>query len=393
MNQGRVVKYDHLGNGILYVNEKVVFIPNVIKNEVIEFKIIKDKPHWMMGKVTNIIEKSSCRMDSVCPYYSSCGGCQFMHTNYEEEISFKKNKALELLGNEYAFYKTDGLNYRNKVTLHVKNKQMGYFMDKSHVIVDIDYCYLLNDRINGVLKKLNHYIKVNDDVLENIVIRTNDKQLLLMVSGVVSNKFYYEFNEVDTIIVNNEIKKGDGHLVFKIGDYHLRISAQSFFQVNEQGLNNINNVIHEYLKDKRYRKALDLYSGVSTWGILISSFASRVISIEENKEATKDAEWNRQMNKVDNLQIINGKVEDYIDKFKDVDLIIIDPPRSGLDAKTREYLKIINPSSIIYISCDMFTLKRDLQDLSTDYKVLDVRLVDMFKRTYHVECVCLLNRR
>ena len=97
--------------------------------------------------------------------------------------------------------------------------------------------------------------------------------------------------------------------------------------------------------------------------------------------------------KVNNIEVINGNVEDYIDKFKNIDLIIIDPPRSGLDKKTREYLKRINSKYIIYVSCDMQTLKRDLIDLNENYKIDNINLVDMFRGTYHCESICLLERK
>ena len=136
-----------------------------------------------------------------------------------------------------------------------------------------------------------------------------------------------------------------------------------------------------------------MYSGTSLWGILISDYVKKVTSVEINKESCNNALINIQRNEIDNIKVINGKVEDYIDTFKSIDLVIIDPPRSGIDKKTREYLKIINSKYIIYISCDMFTLKRDLEDLKEIYEIKDISLVDMFKRTYHVETVCLLCRK
>jgi len=125
-------------------------------------------------------------------------------------------------------------------------------------------------------------------------------------------------------------------------------------------------------------------------GILVSDYAKKIVSIEENSFATHDALINKELNNLDNLEVINGRVEDYIDRFKNIDLVIIDPPRSGLDKKTKDYLKKIKSKSMIYISCDMVTLKRDLEELSDIYRTVDINLVDMFKKTYHVESVVLL---
>ena len=128
-------------------------------------------------------------------------------------------------------------------------------------------------------------------------------------------------------------------------------------------------------------------------GILISSFCDEVISIECNSSSTDDALINKKVNKISNLEIINDKVENYIDKFSDIDLVVVDPPRSGLDKKTISYLKRIKPRTFIYISCNMITLKRDLELIKDIYKLEDIKLVNMFPKTYHVESVAILNRK
>ena len=253
--------------------------------------------------------------------------------------------------------------------------------------------YLLNDKINNVIDKLNDYIKKNIHELKKVVIKTNGNNVLIDLTGFVTDDFFDEFNDVDTIIYNNELYKGDGYLEETIDDKKLIVSSNSFYQVNKKGLEAISKIIKNYLSNKKLDTVLDLYSGISTWGILVSNYVNKVISIEENSSATSDALVNKEINKLDNLEIINGRVEDYIDRFKNIDLIIIDPPRSGLDKKTKEYLRILKSKNIIYISCDMITLKRDLEELSDIYNVVEINLVDMFKKTYHVETVVILERK
>ena len=157
------------------------------------------------------------------------------------------------------------------------------------------------------------------------------------------------------------------------------------------GLENINKIVQSYLINKNIKKVLDLYSGTGLWGILISDNVKNITAIEINKEACDNAKDNLLKNNISNVKIINGDVKDFIDNFKDIDLVITDPPRSGLDKKTIEYLKKIKSKYFIYISCDMLTLKRDLNDLEDIYQIEAINLVDMFKRTYHVETVCLLS--
>ena len=383
-------KLDHFGNGIGRINDKVIFVKRGLVGEIVDVNVTKDKKKFMEGEINEVIKESPSRIKSICPYYDKCGGCNFLHTTYDEEINFKKNKGIELLGNVNKFYETDKLNYRNKVTLHVKGDKLGFYKEKTNDVIDINYCYLLDDKINFVIDKLNDYIKSNIHELKNIVIRTNGSEVLIDINGFVMDDFFDEFEFVDTIVYNDEVIKGNGYLEYVIDNKKFIVNAKSFFQVNNNGLESINEIIKEYLDKIKCHTILDLYSGISTWGILVSEYVEKVISIEENNYATQDALINKKLNNLDNLEVINGRVEDYIDSFKDIDLVIIDPPRSGLDKKTKEYLKKIKSKKMIYISCDMITLKRDLEELSDIYKVIDINLVDMFKKTYHVESVVLL---
>lgn len=383
-------KLDHFGNGIGKINDKVIFVKKGLDGEIVDVKVTKDKKKFMEGEINEVIKASSSRIKSICPYYDKCGGCNFLHTTYEKEISFKKNKGIELLGNVNKFYETDKLNYRNKVTLHIKGDKLGFYKEKTNDVIDIDYCYLLDDKINFVLDKLNDYIKKNIHELKCVVIRTNGKEILIDINGFVTDDFFDEFEFLDTIIYNNEVVKGNGYLEYVIDNKKFIVNAKSFFQVNNYGLESINKIIKGYLEKIECHTVLDLYSGISTWGILVSNYAKKIISIEENSFATHDALINKELNNLDNLEVVNGRVEDYIDRFKDIDLVIIDPPRSGLDKKTKEYLKKIKAKRMIYISCDMITLKRDLEEFNDIYKTVDIKLVDMFKKTYHVESVVLL---
>ena len=383
-------KLDHFGNGIGKINDKIIFVKRGLVGEIVDVNVTKDKKKFMEGEIKEVIKPSPSRIKSICPYYDKCGGCNFLHTTYDEEINFKKNKGIELLGNVNKFYETDKLNYRNKVTLHVKGDKLGFYKEKTNDVIDINYCYLLDDKINFVIDKLNDYIKSNIHELKNIVIRTNGSEVLIDINGFVMDDFFDEFEFVDTIVYNDEVIKGNGYLEYVIDNKKFIVNAKSFFQVNNNGLESINKLIKGYLDKIKCHTILDLYSGISTWGILVNDYAKKIISIEENSFATHDALINKELNNLDNLEVINGRVEDYIDRFKDIDLVIIDPPRSGLDKKTKEYLKKIKSKKMIYISCDMITLKRDLEELSDIYRIVDINLVDMFKKTYHVESVVLL---
>ena len=387
----KVIKFDHLGNGISKIGEKVVFIKRALPNEIVDIVINKDNKKYQFATIKSIIKKSEKRIESICPYYDKCGGCDFLHTNDDTEEQFKINKGKELLDSNIEFYNTKTFNYRNKVVFHVKGNQVGFYKEKSNNIIDIDYCYLLDDSLNKVLDLLRNYVKNNKHNIKEVMIRTGN-EIMMDVTGTVNNDFVNYFSFVDTIIVNNKVIKGKGYIDKQILDYKFKISPKSFFQVNYCGLEEIYHILKDNLKSD-YNKALDLYSGTSVMGILISDFCKEVISVESNSSATNDALINIKNNNINNLKVINEKVENFIDKLRDSDLIIIDPPRSGLDKKTISYLEEIHSKNLVYISCDMITLKRDLETLKKYYDISKIYLVNMFPKTYHVECITILKRK
>ena len=387
-----IIKFDHFGRGIGKIDKKIVFVDKALPNEIVDISLIKEKKNYYEGKINNILEESKKRIKPICPYYDNCGGCQFLHTTYDIEKEFKINKACELLGKCDYFYETKDLNYRNKVTLHISNNKLGFYEEKTNKIIEIDYCYLLNDHINRVISDLKR-IDLSKYDFKNIIIKTNLNKTLLYFDNKVDNIFLDNFNYVDTIICNDKVVKGDGFITEIIYNKVFKITPKAFFQVNREGLENIYQIITSFLKDKNINKALDLYSGTSLWSILISDYVKKITGIEINEEAVLNAKDNIKNNNISNVKVINGDVKDYLNEFKDIDLVIVDPPRSGLSKLTREYLKTINSHYFIYVSCDMQTLKRDLEDLKNNYDILNINIVDMFKRTYHVESVCLLCRK
>ena len=387
-----ILKFDHFGRGIAKENNKIIFVDKALPGEIVDICITKSKKNYNEGKIDKIIKENDSRVKPICPFYDKCGGCSFLHTTYNQEKEFKSNKGKELLGKIDNFYETHNLNYRNKVTLHVENNKIGLFEENSKNIVEVDYCYLLNDNINKAIKDLKNidlsYYNVN-----KIIIKTNKNKVLMDIDSVIDNNFINHFSYVDTIISNNKIVKGNGFIEEEIDNKIFKITSNAFFQVNKEGLENINRIIKEFIDNKKINSVLDLYSGTSLWGILVSDNVGEVTSIEINKEACQNANDNIKKNNIKNIKVINGDVADYIKKFKDIDLVIIDPPRSGLSKKTREYLKMINSKYIIYISCDMQTLKRDIEELNDNYLILKINLVDMFRGTYHCESITILERK
>lgn len=386
----RIEKLDHFGRGIAKVNNIPIFVENSLIGEEVEILITKEKKNYMEGVVIDYIKKSPLRVKSNCPYYDKCGGCDLLHLSYIEQLKYKENKVKEIIkkfsGLECInnIVSSKQFNYRNKITLQVKNG-IGYFQKKSNDIINIDNCLLVDNKINEIINKLK---KIDVSDVKKIVVRVTNLESMVVFYGKINLKIDLD---VDTIIINDKVFKGNGYIREEINDFKFIISPTSFFQVNNIGMINIYNKVLEYVDGGN---VLDLYCGTGTIGIYVSKKANKVLGIELNKEAIKDALINKKLNNINNIDFISGDVGTILSKndFK-ADIIIVDPPRAGLDNKSIDNIIKIRPRKIIYVSCDPVTLARDLNILKEKYDVIEITPFDMFGNTYHVECVCLLKLR
>jgi len=387
----KIDKYDDLGNGIAKINNKVCFIKNGMENETVDIQITKEKKNYSEARILNIIESNKFRIEPICKYYFNCGGCNFLHMKSEEEKKIKIERCINYFSKNDGFFATKKYNYRNKINLHVKNGKVGFYKEKSNNLIPINYCYLVDNKINSIINFFNEYSDFNFN--GSILIRVNTKSETMVV---INGKYCYidklmSCELINNLVYNNQVKKGRDYFIEFVKSYRFIVHYQSFFQVNIVGLEKILDLLTEFIKDKKIDTVLDLYSGTSVLGIHVSKYVNNVTSIEINSFATYDAIKNIKLNNVNNLKVINGSVSDYIDNFNNVDLIILDPVRKGIDLKTVEYLKKISPPYIIYISCEITSLTRDLEYLKDSYELQKICMVDMFPNTIHVECVALLS--
>ena len=395
----KVEKLDNLGRGIARIDNKIVFIENALPEEVVDIEIIKDKKNYSLARRIRLDKKSKYRRE-ICPYSDFCGGCDLISLEYDKQLEYKQNKIEELVRRNLEedikinniIYDKD-FAYRNKILLHIMQEKLGFFEQMTNNIVDIDKCLLVNDRINSLISLIRKFIKNNRE-LKSVVIRSSSNgDTMLIFSGNVSKELLLEsFSMVDVIVLNNKLVKGQ-FIKERLGDKEFLIYPNSFFQVNMFNTLNLYNEVKRMTYNKKYGNILDLYCGTGTIGIFLSQIATSVVGIEVVEDAVIAAKSNADINNVENIKFICGRVEDYIDGFNNIDLIIVDPPRSGLDKKTIDNVKRINPKEIIYVSCDPMTLVRDLKELEEDYLIKEITPVDMFSNTHHVESVCLLNLR
>jgi len=392
-----ILKLDNFGRGIAYIDNKICFIKDSLPNEEVDIEIIKENSKYLEGKVINYISKSPLRIEEECPYSKICGGCNLNHICFNEENKFKLSKVKSIM-EKYANIDSnlvkgiiyhDRNNYRNKLILHGKENELGLYKENTNEIIPISSCLIVNPKINEIIKVLNN---ISKEISEVIIKTSNDNsKVMVSITGTIDNIDILK-KLCDVLIINNEYISNNRVIETNIGNRKYIEGIDSFFQINNTLTKELYDEVLLNIKDKNYNKCLDLYCGTGTIGIYISDYVKEVIGVDYNKSNINDAEENKKLNSINNISFICDKVENKIDEFNNIDLVIVDPPRAGLDNKTKEYLKKINSKEIIYVSCDPITLARDIKDLDT-YKVKYIKVFNMFPRTYHVECVCLLCRR
>ena len=217
--------------------------------------------------------------------------------------------------------------------------------------------------------------------------------VIFKTSNYIDNKKIINIlkKKVDSIYINDELIYGKGKIIENLCNKNFYISPSSFFQVNTLQAEKLYNKAIAYADIKKEDTVLDLYCGTGTIGIVASDKAKKVIGIELNKEAIKDANENKKLNNINNIEFYAGDVGKILNKnnYKP-DIIIVDPPRAGLDSLALSQILNIRPKKLVYVSCDLMTLARDLKLLSNDYDILELTPVDMFPYTAHVESVCAL---
>lgn len=394
-----ITKLDHHGRGIAYLDGKIVFVENALPGEKVLVKITNDEKKFMEAKVVECLEKSNNRVKSKCPYYLECGGCHLRHMSYSDTLDFKKNKVREIL-KKYASIspnieviknpKKDF--YRNKIEIKIQDGIAGFYKKNSHDIVELDRCLNAEEAINSFLLNIDMLGIKNGEV----VIKSNyNGELIIVINAIDANvniEALRNKHKIVGIILNDKILFGTESFIEILDNMFFKESYNSFFQVNR----NINLELFKLIKENIDEDSivLDLCSGVGTLSIVASEKAKEVYAIEIVENAVKDALINAKMNKKDNINFMLGDAFKLIDKIEDdIDTIIVDPPRSGLNRESLESILKIVPKKMIYISCDPLTLARDLKVLKSKYEVKKFYLLDMFSYTYHVETVCILTHK
>jgi len=396
-------RLDHQGRGIGYINNKIVFVKNALPGENVKVKVTRENKKFYEGVVIEYYSKSSDRVEVECPYYKFCGGCDIMHMSYNFQHDFKFNKVKDIIKkfvhedikiNEVSY--DELFYYRNKATFHVK-EGIGFYKDKTYDLINIDKCMICSNEINNVLGILK---KMNLSGIDSVVVRSSyyDKSVMVIFSvvGKVDENYLIDSlkDNVSSIYIKSDEYKliyGSEYITDMIGDKKFVISPDSFFQVNTPMAYKLYSKVKEYVGNLDNCNVLDLYCGTGTIGLFVGG--KSLIGVEINESAIHDANINKDLNGISARFICgdSGKVLKSLDK--NFDVVIVDPPRSGLSDLSINEVISVGAKRVVYVSCDPVTLARDLNIFKEYYDIKEISLFDLFPNTHHVESVCLLEKK
>lgn len=437
-----IIDNGYEGEGIAKIEDFTIFVSGAIKGEKCKGLILKVNKNFAYGKIIEIISKSNMRKESDCTTYKRCGGCDLRHIDYEYTLKMKQdivqNLVNKTLKNKLEVNKTIGMEnpyyYRNKLQYPVGkdkdgNPVMGVFAKRTHEIIPVGECLIQNreaqkvaNEILNMIRKENISVydeKTQKGKIRHIVIKigvhTNEIMCVIVTNeekieseDVLVKRIISKFPNVKTIIKNVNNKNtnvilgdknvtlyGEGYICDKLGEYVFKISPMSFYQTNPVQTEILYNKAIEFADLKEDDILCDLYCGIGTIGIFASKYVKKVYGIEIVEEAIKAAKENAKLNGIENIEFMAGDVEKVFDRMleeKQVvpSVIIVDPPRKGLDENTINTIKRLEVSKLVYVSCNPATMARDLKLLEEKYKVGEIQPVDMFPFTSHVEVCALL---
>jgi 23S rRNA (uracil1939-C5)-methyltransferase len=406
---------------------KAVFVPFVLAGEQIEASLTDQKPGFARAMLDAVLERSPHRIQPVCPYFVRCGGCHYQHADYEQQLEIKKEILHESLRRtaklELPFdieaHPSPPWNYRNRSRLQVQLTSTfaaGYFKLASHDLLAVEECPISSPLINQGIAALwfsGRAGKVPEGVREvEFFANADDTQLLVDVRCAGASRrsavrtwaeeFCAALPEITGVVAFREPnpgdrKAGEQEILVAVGTPHLsyqtqgaayRVSAGSFFQTNRHLTDKLIEIVTQ---GQSGQLALDLYAGAGLFSTALACDFHHIVCVEMSQTSSADLSYNR----ASNGEVVQATAEQYLARPvpNKPDLIVVDPPRSGLGERVARLLATVAAPRIVYVSCDPATLARDLVTLlAAGYRAEQVHLVDLFPQTYHLESVVHLVR-
>lgn len=437
--------YTYDGLGIVKEDGFPYFVKGMLLGEEGKIKVIKVLKNYGVGRLIGLTKTSDHRIEARCPVYRDCGGCHLQHMSLEEQQTFKTKYVKDCIERiakedpnlvEPCHMMDDGWFYRNKVQLPCgyQNGHLvtGFYRRHTNEIIANDKCFIQNERANKLSDrtrelldelKISAYDKTtHKGCLRHILVKAShyndDLMLVLITNGKSFRKKDYliqkltkEFPNLKTIIQNvNErydnvilgdkevIWYGDGYIEDYLEDVRFQISAKSFYQVNPVQAENLYRYALSYANLSGQENVIDAYCGIGTISLFLARQAKHVDGIEIVAEAIADANHNKALNNLDNVDFYVGDAKEFMQekaaKKEIVDVVVCDPPRKGCAKEFLDAVAVLQPIRFVYVSCNVATLARDIAYLKDfNYQLEKIQPVDMFPQTNGVEAVALLTRK
>lgn len=391
-----ILRSSYGGDGIGYIDGVVCFVSKALPGEKVTVKNLRKSKNFIRAEIDEILLKSEHRLKPLCQYCDNyrinagvynCAGCTYQHVDYIEEVRLKCGQFIDLLKRIGGINEPNLVNkifadnpyfYRNKITLHkgTINSVVGFYTEDNTSVINIDNCFLAMHPINN---SFNEVKKIAFDNLE-------------------ADSVTVRYTECDGIYFFTPSKKNKIKVLTEKNDYGtFLVPAESFYQVNHYMHNKMLDMFFNILKSLNVKHAIDLYCGIGIFGIIAaSSGIEKVIAVDKDESAIKLAQTNADIANVTNIDFYASSSEDVAGKCFDLvspekTVLIIDPPRTGMNSKLIERILKNKLKHLIYISCAPDTLSRDLKLLTKEFYCLEqTNFIDMFPRTKHFESISLL---
>ena len=434
-----ITGYSAEGMGIARVDARVVFVHGAVRGEKCIIRILKVLKNIAFARVEEIVERSENRAESDCPNFPACGGCDFRHLTYNEELEAKRMRvqdALQRIGGADIEVKEilgseETTHYRNKSQFPVSPAgKVGFYRARSHDVIPTTDCLLLPPQAGTIARAVEEYLrefsvsaydeKTGKGLLRHIYVRTNSDGAALVCLIVNGKKLPNEaqlveriraacpetigvvlnMNTKDTNVVLGDTYRtlwGEDTLMDTLCGLTFRLSIPAFYQVNRPQAQRLYEKAMELADLTGNETLLDLYCGAGTITLAMAAKAGKVIGAEIVPEAIENAKENAKRNGITNAEFFCGDAGDIAAKLARDDLkpdvVVVDPPRKGLSEDVIAAIGKMSPERVVYVSCDCATLARDVKIFAeVGYELKTATAVDMFPRTCHVESVALICR-
>jgi 23S rRNA (uracil1939-C5)-methyltransferase len=425
----RIEKLVYGGDGLAHHEGHTVFVPLVLPGELVQIKSSARKKKFIRGRLERVMEPSAERVSAPCPHYGRCGGCQYQHMPYEAQLRYKAEILRETLGRIGRIQWTGAIEteasppfgYRNRAQWKLRpnlegsagSAGIGYFEMGSTKLCAVTECTILSPRLADTFSRLRALVAQGKvlpaiDEIEAFA-DSSDEKILLNLSAdrlvdspeSIAAALRQSAPNVESILIQDRRADkfhldGPGYLTYTVDGAPYRVGHLSFFQVNRFL---IDPLVKAVVGETRGRLALDLYAGVGLFTVALTRQFERVIGVESNPAAAQDLENNVKQSGGASPSSRNVTAEGFLSRWRETpDLVVVDPPRAGVETEALAHLKKILPARIHYVSCDPATLARDLAQLvgtngDGAYDIESMKLFDIFPQTYHMEVLVRLRRR